>query len=53
MGAPAQSDDESDIRALQRGDSLALNRLMARREMPLRGFLYRHTLNEQDALDLA
>jgi RNA polymerase sigma-70 factor (ECF subfamily) len=39
--------------ALQRGEELALNRLMARWERPLRSFLYRSTHNEHDALDLA
>lgn len=39
--------------ALQRGDELALNRLMAQWQAPLRSFLYRHTQNEAVAMDLA
>jgi RNA polymerase sigma factor (sigma-70 family) len=45
--------DEADMLALQRGDDLALNRLMAHWQTPLRSFLYRRTQNEADALDLA
>lgn len=41
------------MRALRRGDDSALDRLMARWQTPLRAFLYRHTQNEFDALDLA
>lgn len=45
--------DEADMLALQRGEELALNRLMDRWQVPLRSFLYRRTQNEADALDLA
>jgi RNA polymerase sigma factor (sigma-70 family) len=45
--------DEADMLALQRGEELALNRLMDRWQTPLRSFLYRRTQNEADALDLA
>lgn len=45
--------DEAAMLALQRGEDLALNRLMARWQTPLRAFLFRSTQNEQDALDLA
>lgn len=52
-GASQLDEDEADMRALQQGEAVALNRLMSRWETPLRGFLFRHTRNEQDALDLA
>ncbi len=45
--------DTDDMIALQRGDAQALDRLMLRWQVPLRAFLYRHTQNEFDALDLA
>jgi RNA polymerase sigma-70 factor (ECF subfamily) len=45
--------DEACMGALAGGDDLALNRLMDRWQGPLRGFLYRYTQNEHDALDLA
>lgn len=51
-GAAHESDEEAML-ALQRGDDLALNRLMARWQVPLRSFLFRSTHHEQDALDLA
>ena len=41
------------MRALAGGDDLALNQLMDRWQVPLRGFLYRYTQHEHDALDLA
>lgn len=53
MTPAADLSDEETMLALQRGEDLALNRLMARWERPLRSFLYRSTRNEQDALDLA
>lgn len=53
MTAPAQASDEDTMLALQRGDDLALNRLMDRWQLPLRAFLYRSTQNEHDAADLA
>lgn len=53
MTPAAEPSDEETMLALQRGDDLALNRLMARWERPLRSFLYRSTRNEHDALDLA
>jgi RNA polymerase sigma factor (sigma-70 family) len=45
--------DEILMRALAAGDDRALNGLMDRWQAPLRGFLYRYTQNEHDALDLA
>lgn len=53
MTPAAEPSDEDAMLAFQRGEDLALNRLMARWERPLRSFLYRSTRNEQDALDLA
>lgn len=51
-GAAHESDEEAML-ALQRGEDLALNRLMARWQVPLRSFLFRSTHHEHDALDLA
>lgn len=45
--------DEALMGALAAGDNAALNLLMDRWQVPLRGFLYRYTQNEPDALDLA
>jgi len=45
--------DAIDMQALQSGEDRALDRLMTRWQVPLRSFLYRHTQNEEDALDLA
>jgi RNA polymerase sigma-70 factor, ECF subfamily len=45
--------DEALMGALAGGDDTALNPLMDRWQAPLRGFLYRYTQNEHDALDLA
>ncbi len=45
--------DTDDMLALQSGEDEALNRLMLRWQVPLRSFLYRHTQNEFDALDLS
>jgi RNA polymerase sigma-70 factor (ECF subfamily) len=45
--------DSADIAALQAGDDRALDRLMQRWQSPLRGFLFRHTQNQTDALELA
>lgn len=45
--------DAADLHALQQGDDAALDRLMTRWQVPLRSFLYRRLLSEQDALDLA
>lgn len=53
MTAGAPETDEAAMAALQRGDDLALNRLMDRWQAPLRSFLYRSLHDEQDALDLA
>jgi RNA polymerase sigma factor (sigma-70 family) len=51
---PADADiDAVDMQALQHGEDKALDRLMTRWQVPLRSFLYRHTQNESDALDLA
>ncbi len=49
----SQSTDEALASALRRGDDTALDALMLRWQVPLRGFLYRHLQNEADALDLA
>ncbi|MFA5057340.1 MAG: sigma-70 family RNA polymerase sigma factor [Opitutaceae bacterium] len=51
--AAVTGSDEALMRALAGGDDLALNPLMDRWQAPLRGFLYRYTQNEHDALDLA
>lgn len=48
---PTTSEDH--MSALQQGDELALSRLMDQWQTPLRSFLYRHTLNEAVAEDLA
>ncbi|MBL9214436.1 MAG: sigma-70 family RNA polymerase sigma factor [Opitutaceae bacterium] len=53
MTPAAPDPDGSDLLALQGGERRALDRLMARWERPLRGFLYRWTQNEADAADLA
>lgn len=53
MTPAADPSDEETMLALQRGEDLALNRLMTRWERPLRSFLYRSTHHEQDAHDLA
>ena len=45
--------DEALMGALAAGDDRALNPLMDRWQVPLRGFLYRYTQNEHDAMDLA
>ena len=50
MTAPT---DEALMGALAHGDDHALDALMERWQVPLRGFLYRRTQNEQDAMDLA
>jgi RNA polymerase sigma-70 factor (ECF subfamily) len=48
-----QPDDEALMAALSDGDFRALDALMLRWQRPLHAFLYRHLLNEADALDLA
>jgi RNA polymerase sigma factor (sigma-70 family) len=48
-----QPTDEALASALSRGEDAALDVLMLRWQVPLRSFLYRHTQNEADALDLA
>lgn len=45
--------DLADMRALQAGESAALDRLMQRWQVPLRTYLLRHALSDSDALDLA
>ena len=50
--APTPS-DEALASALRQGDDGALDTLMTRWQVPLRGFLYRMLRNEHDALDLA
>jgi RNA polymerase sigma factor (sigma-70 family) len=52
VAAPVGQDTD-DMLALQRGDDQALDRLMLRWQVPLRGFLFRHTQNDFDAHDLA
>lgn len=47
------AEDTVDMRALQSGDDIALDRLMQRWQLRLRGFLMRHALADADALDLA
>lgn len=53
MSPGAPESDEEAMLALQRGDDLALNRLMDRWQSPIRAFLFRSLHDEQDALDLA
>jgi len=53
MISVAADHDAIDMLALQSGEDRALDRLMTRWQEPLRSFLYRHTQNEEDALDLA
>lgn len=50
---PAQPSNEALASTLRAGDDTALDELMLRWQIPLRSFLYRHTQNEADALDLA
>lgn len=45
--------DATDMAALQRGETQALDRLMNRWQKPLRAFLYRAINDEATALDLA
>lgn len=49
----AEDPDLELVRALQGGDELALNVLMARHKEPLFRFLFRYTRNETAARDLA
>lgn len=44
--------DRAALLALQQGDTLALNRLVARWQRPLFGFAYRYVQNATDANDL-
>lgn len=53
MTPDSSPSDEVHMLSLQRGDEMALNRLMERWQIPLRSFLYRRTQNEADALELA
>jgi RNA polymerase sigma-70 factor (ECF subfamily) len=52
----SEGGEDTDMAAMQRlrdGDDLALNELMSRWERPLVRFLYRYTVNESDAFELA
>lgn len=52
----SEADPGADIAAMLRlrdGDDLALNELMSRWQEPLVRFLYRYTVSEEDAQDLA
>jgi len=53
MHSDVDAADKEDMAALQAGDDLALNRLMGRWELPLKGFLYRYTSNWSVTSDLA
>jgi len=53
MTAPAAESDEELMARLQRGDDNALNALMDRWQVPMRGYLYRYTQSEATAHDLA
>jgi len=53
MHTDADAADKEDMAALQAGDDLALNRLMGRWELPLKGFLFRYTSNWSVTSDLA
>lgn len=50
---PDSASDLTDLRALQAGEDIALNRLVARWEKPLFGFAWRYVRNTADARDLA
>ena len=53
MSKAGQDVDIAAMLRLRDGDNLALNELMSRWQEPLVRFLYRYTVSEQDALDLA
>ena len=53
MSDAAPDADTAVMLRLRDGDDLALNELMTRWQQPLVRFLYRYTVSEQDALDLA
>lgn len=53
MNDAAADADVAAMRRLRDGDDLALNELMNRWQQPLVRFLYRYTVSEADALDLA
>lgn len=46
------ANDQSNLLALQQGESAALNRLIARWQRPLHSFAYRYCQNQADAEDL-
>jgi len=53
MNEDGQEADVAAMLRLRGGDDLALNELMSRWQTPLVRFLYRYTVSEPDALDLA
>lgn len=53
MATECDAEDTSDMQALQGGDDLALNRLMARHRDKIFHYLIRLLQDEQEALDLA
>lgn len=53
MNEAAPDADTDAMLRLRDGDDLALNELMTRWQQPVVRFLYRYTVSEEDALDLA
>jgi len=51
-GIPDRDPDLDLVIALQRGDDLALDRLMERHQNAIYGFIYRHLLDDADAREL-
>ncbi len=49
---PDPATDRANLLALQQGEALALNRLIARWQRPLHNFAYRYAQNRADAHDL-
>ncbi|MDB6115785.1 MAG: rpoE 2 [Lacunisphaera sp.] len=52
MPLPETSSDHANLLALQQGEAVALNRLIARWQRPLHSFAYRYVQNTADAHDL-
>jgi RNA polymerase sigma-70 factor (ECF subfamily) len=49
---PAPANDHASLLALQQGEAVELNRLIARWQRPLHSFAYRYVQNSADASDL-
>ena len=52
MSSPDTPSDHASLLALQQGEAVALNRLIARWQRPLQSFAYRYVQNTADANDL-